>query len=99
MPTGDDRALDGVRMLARSTLGSAHMHPSGAAPVECFTQWTLERDPAVKQRILDYNQDDFRATRGIRSYSIVRPSRTRYDIRMVAMYTRRAISGALRLES
>lgn len=38
-------------------------HPSGAAAVEWFDRWCRERDPAVKQRILDYNEDDCRATR------------------------------------
>jgi predicted RecB family nuclease len=38
-------------------------HPSGAASVEWFDRWCRERDPAVKQRILDYNEDDCRATR------------------------------------
>jgi len=39
------------------------LHPSGAASVEWFDRWCRERDPAVKQRILDYNEDDCRATR------------------------------------
>ncbi len=38
-------------------------HPSGAAAVEWFDRWCREHDPAVKQRILDYNEDDCRATR------------------------------------
>ena len=38
-------------------------HPSGTAAVEWFDRWCRERDPAVKQRILDYNEDDCRATR------------------------------------
>ena len=38
-------------------------HPSGAAAVEWFDRWCRERDPAVKQRILEYNEDDCRATR------------------------------------
>jgi predicted RecB family nuclease len=38
-------------------------HPSGAASVEWFDRWCREHDPAVKQRILDYNEDDCRATR------------------------------------
>jgi predicted RecB family nuclease len=39
------------------------IHPSGAASIEWFDRWCRERDPAVKQRILDYNEDDCRATR------------------------------------
>jgi hypothetical protein len=46
-------------------------HPSGAASVELFDRWCRERDPALKQRLLQYNEDDCRATRvlldGIRS--------------------------------
>ncbi len=38
-------------------------HPSGAASIEWFDRWCRERDPAIKQRILDYNEDDCRATR------------------------------------
>jgi predicted RecB family nuclease len=38
-------------------------HPSGAAAVEWFDRWCRGHDPAVKQRILDYNEDDCRATR------------------------------------
>jgi predicted RecB family nuclease len=45
--------------------------PSGAASIEWFNRWVETRDPNVKQRILDYNEDDCRATRvvldGIRS--------------------------------
>jgi hypothetical protein len=46
-------------------------HPSGAASVEWFDRWCRERKPEIRQRILDYNEDDCRATRvlldGIRS--------------------------------
>ena len=49
-------------------------HPSGAASIEWFDRWCRDGDPAVKQRILDYNEDDCRATRvlldGIRSLTI-----------------------------
>ena len=38
-------------------------NPSGAASIEWFDRWITERDPAVRQRILDYNEDDCRATR------------------------------------
>lgn len=38
-------------------------NPSGAASIEWFDQWMKTRDPAVRQRILDYNEDDCRATR------------------------------------
>ena len=45
--------------------------PSGAASIEWFDQWVRTRDPGIKARILDYNEDDCRATRvlldGIRS--------------------------------
>lgn len=48
-------------------------HPSGAASIEWFDNWCKERKDDVKQRILDYNEDDCRATRvlldGIRNIS------------------------------
>ncbi len=47
------------------------IQPSGAASVEWFDRWCRERHPEIRQRILDYNEDDCRATRvlldGIRS--------------------------------
>lgn len=46
--------------------------PSGAASIEWFNRWVDTHDAAVKQRILDYNEDDCRATRvlldGIRAF-------------------------------
>ncbi len=38
-------------------------HPSGAASVEWFDRWCRERNLEVRQRILNYNEDDCRATR------------------------------------
>jgi predicted RecB family nuclease len=38
-------------------------HPSGAASVEWFDRWCRDRNPVIRQRILDYNEDDCRATR------------------------------------
>jgi uncharacterized protein len=38
-------------------------HPSGAASIEWFDRWVQNNDPAIKQRILEYNEDDCRATR------------------------------------
>jgi predicted RecB family nuclease len=38
-------------------------NPSGAASIEWFHRWTQSGNPAVKQRILAYNEDDCRATR------------------------------------
>jgi predicted RecB family nuclease len=38
-------------------------NPSGAASIEWFDQWVRTGDPAIRQRILDYNEDDCRATR------------------------------------
>jgi predicted RecB family nuclease len=37
--------------------------PSGAASIEWFDQWVKTRDPKVKQRLLDYNEDDCKAMR------------------------------------
>ncbi len=41
-------------------------HPSGAASIEWFNNWVETGEPAVRQRILDYNEDDCRATRVLR---------------------------------
>jgi uncharacterized protein len=38
-------------------------HPSGAASIEWFDRYITTRDPNIRQRILDYNEDDCRATR------------------------------------
>jgi len=38
-------------------------HPSGAASIEWFYRWTESRDPEIRKRILEYNEDDCRATR------------------------------------
>ena len=37
--------------------------PSGAASIEWFDQWVKSSDPAIKERILQYNEDDCIATR------------------------------------
>jgi len=37
--------------------------PSGAGSIEWFHQWVETGDPAIRQRILEYNEDDCRATR------------------------------------
>lgn len=41
-------------------------HPSGAASIEWFHKWIENRDPEVRQHILDYNEDDCRAMRVLR---------------------------------
>lgn len=41
-------------------------HPSGAASIEWFDKWTKSGDVKDRQRILDYNEDDCRATRVLR---------------------------------
>jgi predicted RecB family nuclease len=38
-------------------------HPSGAASIQWFDEWVKTGSSEVKQRILDYNEDDCRATR------------------------------------
>lgn len=38
-------------------------NPSGAASIQWFDEWATWGDPKVKQRILDYNEDDCIATR------------------------------------
>jgi predicted RecB family nuclease len=48
-------------------------HPSGAASIEWFYRWSKVGDPEILKRILEYNEDDCRATRvlfdGIRELS------------------------------
>jgi predicted RecB family nuclease len=41
-------------------------NPSGAASIEWFHRWVETGDPAIRQRILEYNEDDCRATRVLR---------------------------------
>ncbi len=41
-------------------------HPSGAASIEWFHRWVETGDTTIRQRILDYNEDDCRATRVLR---------------------------------
>ena len=38
-------------------------HPSGAASIEWFHRWVESGDQVIRQRILDYNEDDCIATR------------------------------------
>ncbi len=38
-------------------------HPSGANSIEWFDRWTKTKDESIRQRILDYNNDDCVATR------------------------------------
>ena len=50
-------------------------HPSGAASIEWFDKWVKTKDAAVKARIVEYNEDDCRATRvlldGVRSLTVI----------------------------
>ena len=39
--------------------------PSGAGSIEWFHQWVETGDPRIRQRILEYNEDDCRATRAL----------------------------------
>ena len=39
------------------------LDPSGASSIQWFDEWVNTRDPAMKQRILDYNEDDCVAMR------------------------------------
>lgn len=41
-------------------------HPSGAASIEWFHRWVETGDSAIRQRVIDYNEDDCRATRVLR---------------------------------
>jgi len=50
------------------------VHPSGAASIEWFDRWVQTGDAEIRQRILDYNEDDCKATRvlldGIRAMTV-----------------------------
>jgi predicted RecB family nuclease len=50
-------------------------NPSGAASIEWFDRWITTGDPTIKQRIIDYNEDDNMAARvlldGIRSLTLI----------------------------
>lgn len=52
-----------IKTLAKH-LGFAwrDVDPSGAASIEWYHRWIETGDDAVRQRILDYNEDDCRAT-------------------------------------
>jgi len=41
-------------------------NPSGAASIEWLDRWVEMDDPIIRQRVLDYNEDDCRATRVVR---------------------------------
>ncbi len=43
--------------------GWRDLHPSGAASIEWFDRWVQTGDVEIRQRILDYNEDDCKATR------------------------------------
>jgi predicted RecB family nuclease len=49
--------------------------PSGADSIEWYHRWVESGDPDIRQRILDYNEDDCRATRvlldGIKKLKVV----------------------------
>lgn len=38
-------------------------HPSGSASIEWFDRWVKTGNPEIRKRILEYNEDDCRATR------------------------------------
>jgi uncharacterized protein len=50
-------------------------NPSGAASIEWYHRWVESGDPEIRQRILDYNEDDCVATRvlldGVREMSLI----------------------------
>lgn len=64
----------GIKPLARS-LGFSwrDKDASGAASIAWFHEYSETRDPAVRQRILDYNEDDCRATAALLDALITLP--------------------------
>jgi predicted RecB family nuclease len=61
----DDRSHRDLPGGERVSLGFSWRdpHPSGAASVRWYHDYLARPDPARKQRILDYNEDDCRAMR------------------------------------
>ena len=59
-PTNDQSIKTLAKFLG---FGWRDTHPSGAASIQWFDEWIKLGDPKMKQRILDYNEDDCRATR------------------------------------
>ena len=56
-----------IKTLAKYLgFGWRDKHPSGAASIEWFDEWTETGDMAKLQQILEYNEDDCRATRVLR---------------------------------
>lgn len=49
--------------------------PSGAASIEWYDRWVTTGDPAVRQRIIDYNEDDCLATAAVLDALIALPVR------------------------
>lgn len=72
-----------IKTLARYLGFDWHdTQPSGAASIEWFDQWIKTGDPEIKKRIVDYNEDDCRATRvlldGIKKLSLGPPNCERF---------------------
>ena len=55
--------VDPLRQWRRAISRSRRSRNISDSHGEWFDRWCRERDPAVKRRILDYNEDDCRATR------------------------------------
>ena len=49
--------------------------PSGAASIEWYDRWVRTQDPSLRQRILDYNEDDCLATAAVLDTLLVLPVR------------------------
>ena len=52
-------------------------HPSWASAIECFHRWAELRNFAIRRRVLDYNEDEFCATRVLRVTIVNLPIRPR----------------------
>ena len=70
-PSGEP---DEASVLRDPDSGIAGNPQGDIAIVEWFDRWCRERSPVIRQRILDYNEDDCRATRvlldGIRALTV-----------------------------
>lgn len=56
-----DRSIKSLARLCGFTWRDSD--PSGANSIEWYRSWQASRDPATRQRIIDYNEDDVIATR------------------------------------
>ena len=62
-PTGVGKTLLAQTLAKYLGFDWRDASPSGAESIEWYHRWVETADPVIKQRILDYNEDDCKATR------------------------------------